>query len=57
MASEVWLRARASRNRPSRIRVTIAADVSKYIGSASPFIPSPAAMKKAGKRIVATLYP
>ena len=55
MASEVWLRARASRNRPSRISVMIAADVSKYIGSAAPSIPRPAARKNAGNRIVATL--
>ena len=34
MASEVWLRARASRYRPSRISVMIAAAVSKYSGSA-----------------------
>ena len=33
----------------------IAADVSKYIGSVSPSMPRPAAMKNAGKRIVATL--
>ncbi len=35
----------------------IAADVSKYIGSASPSIPSPAAMKNAGNTMVARLYP
>ena len=33
----------------------IAAEVSKYIGSASPSIPRPAATKNDGKRIVATL--
>ena len=55
IASEVWLRARASRNRPSRISVMIAAEVSKYIGSASPSMPMPAAVKNPGKRMVATL--
>ena len=54
MASEVWLRARASRNRPSRISVTIAAAVSKYSGSPASPIPRPAALKNAGKAMVAT---
>ena len=55
IASEVWLRARASRNRPSRMSVMIAAVVSKYIGSISPSMPRPAAMKNSGKRMVARL--
>jgi len=41
--------------RPSRMSVTIAADVSKYVGRPAPFAPRPAARKKSGARIVATL--